>query len=253
MAVKGILLTRGGLLGNARCASQTATGDTLGVLWRLWKRPQSQPRLPQGKFVNEPFTDFSHGRHASEMEAALVKVADQLGHEYPLIIGGERVRTAARLESHNPAHPAQVVGIHSAAGADEVHQAIEAATTAFAIWRHAPLEMRVSLLLRASEIIRARKFEFCAWLTLEVGKNWAEADADVAECIDFLEFYAREAMRLSDTSTPIQYPGERDELISVPLGVGAVIPPWNFPFAIMAGMTAAGIVTGNTVVPQAFA
>jgi 1-pyrroline-5-carboxylate dehydrogenase len=207
-----------------------------------------QTRLPQGAFVNEPFTDFSHHRHAGEMQAALVKVGDQLGHEYALILGGERLLTAHKLESHNPARPAQVVGIHQVAGVDEVERAIDAAGKAFAGWRHAPLETRVSLLMCAAEIIRRRKFEFCAWLTYEVGKNWAEADADVAECIDFLDFYAREAMRLSGTETPIQYPGERNELLSLPLGVGAVIPPWNFPFAIMAGMTAAAIVTGNTVV-----
>ena len=207
-----------------------------------------QAGLPQGKFVNEPFTDFSHHRHASEMQAALRKVGDQLGHQYSLVIAGERVRTATPLESRNPARPAQIVGVHSVAGQAEVDRALEAATHAFSTWRYAPLETRVSLLIRAAHIIRERKFEFCAWLTYEVGKNWAEADADVAECIDFLDFYAREAMRLSSTETPIQYPGERNELLSIPLGVGAVIPPWNFPFAIMAGMTAAAIVTGNTVV-----
>jgi 1-pyrroline-5-carboxylate dehydrogenase len=106
----------------------------------------------------------------------------------------------------------------------------------------------VSLLLGAAEIIRNRKFEFMAWLIYEVGKNWAEADADVGETIDFLEFYAREALRLAAVTTPIQFPGERNELLYIPLGVGAVIPPWNFPFAIMAGMTAAAIVTGNTVI-----
>ena len=98
------------------------------------------------------------------------------------------------------------------------------------------------------KILRQRKFEFCAWLTYEVGKNWVEADADVGETIDFLEFYAREALRLAQTSPPIQYPGERDELLYVPLGVGAIIPPWNFPLAIMAGMTSAAIVAGNTVI-----
>jgi 1-pyrroline-5-carboxylate dehydrogenase len=116
------------------------------------------------------------------------------------------------------------------------------------VWKHAPVEERASLLLNAAEIIRTRKFDFCAWLTYEVGKNWAEADADVAETIDFLEFYAREALRLAKATTPIQYPGEHNELLYIPLGVAAVIPPWNFPFAIMAGMTAAAIVTGNTVV-----
>jgi 1-pyrroline-5-carboxylate dehydrogenase len=110
------------------------------------------------------------------------------------------------------------------------------------------VEQRASVLLRAAEIIRERKFEFSAWLTYEVGKNWAEADADVGETIDFLQFYAREVLRLAAIGPPIQYPGERDELLYIPLGVGAVIPPWNFPLAIMAGMTSASIVAGNTVV-----
>ena len=104
------------------------------------------------------------------------------------------------------------------------------------------------MLFKAAEMIRERKFEFCAWLTYEVGKNWAEADADVGETIDFLEFYGREALRLERATTPIQFPGERNHLRYIPLGVGAVIPPWNFPFAIMAGMTAAAIVCGNTVI-----
>ena len=209
---------------------------------------QIQPRTPKGKFQNEPFTDFSHGRHAHELRGSMAWVSDQLGREYPLVIGGERVMTAKKFESHNPAKPAEVIGIHQAGGAEEAGDAVEAALKAFELWRFTPVEERVSLLLRAAEIVQARKFEFCSWLTYEVGKNWAEADADVAECIDFLDFYAREALRLSGAETPIQYPGERDELTYIPLGVGAVIPPWNFPLAIMAGMTAAAIVTGNTVV-----
>jgi len=125
---------------------------------------------------------------------------------------------------------------------------LQAALRAFEFWSRTLVSERTSLLLAAAEIIRKRKFEFCAWLTYEVGKNWAEADADVGETIDFLEFYAREALRLAEAKTPIQLAGEKNELIYIPLGVGAVIPPWNFPFAIMAGMTAAAIVTGNTVV-----
>ncbi len=209
---------------------------------------QIQSRTPQGKFVNEPFTDFSHGRHAHEMEEALGTVGDQLGRRYPLIVGGERRMAGATFESRNPAKPSEVVGVHPSAGPADADAAVKAASQAFQSWRFSPLEDRVSLLLRASEIIRERKFEFCAWLTYEVGKNWAEADAEVAECIDFLEFYAREALRLAGAETPIQYPGERDELEYIPLGVGAVIPPWNFPLAIAMGMTAAAIVTGNTVV-----
>ena len=182
------------------------------------------------------------------MQGALNWVADQLGREYPLVIGGERIETQHKFESHNPARPSEVIGVHQKAGVAEANRAVEAASRAFATWKYQPLQDRVSLLLRAAEILRDRKFEFCAWLTLEVGKNWAEADADVAECIDFLDFYAREALRLSGSQTPIQYPGEKNELHYIPLGVGAVIPPWNFPLAIAAGMAAAAIVTGNTVV-----
>jgi 1-pyrroline-5-carboxylate dehydrogenase len=206
------------------------------------------PRTPQGEFRNEPFTDFSRHENAHAMREALVRVGEMLGHEYELVIGGERLRTEGKIVSKNPARPAQVVGIHQKAGAEHAEQAMQAALRAFETWQYVQAEERAALLLNAAAIIRERKFEFCAWLTYEVGKNWAEADADVGETIDFLEFYAREALRLSQATTPIQYPGEKNELLYIPLGVGAVIPPWNFPFAIMAGMTAAAVVTGNTVV-----
>jgi 1-pyrroline-5-carboxylate dehydrogenase len=206
------------------------------------------PRSPQGEFKNEPFVDFTKHDNAHAMQAALTRVGDMLGHEYDLVIGGEHVRTSGKIESRNPARPAQVVGIHQKAGAEHAERAMQAALSAFEIWKSTSVESRSSLLLNAADIIRKRKFDFCAWLTYEVGKNWAEADADVAETIDFLEFYAREALRLAKATTPIPYPGERNELKYIPLGVGAVIPPWNFPFAIMAGMTVAAIVTGNTVI-----
>ncbi len=206
------------------------------------------PMAPRGEFRNEPFTNFQTSTNEHAMRTALERVGEMLGHEYELVIGGERVRTAQKLHSTNPARPSQVVGLHQVADAAHVDQALAAGERAFATWQFVPTEERASLLLRGAEIIRERKFEFCAWLVYEVGKNWAEADADVAETIDFLEFYAREALRLSGSTPPIQYPGERNELIHVPLGVGAVIPPWNFPLAIMAGMTTAAIVCGNTVV-----
>jgi 1-pyrroline-5-carboxylate dehydrogenase len=206
------------------------------------------PRAPQGAFRNEPFADFSRHEAAHAMREALTRVGEQLGREYFLIIGGERVRTSGKIESRNPARPAEIVGLHQKAGAEHADQAVAAALKAFETWRFVPAEERASLLFHAAEIIRKSKFDFCAWLTCEVGKNWAEADADVGETIDFLEFYGREALRLAAATTPIQYPGERNELHYIPLGVGAVISPWNFPFAIMAGMTAAAIVTGNTVV-----
>jgi 1-pyrroline-5-carboxylate dehydrogenase len=207
-----------------------------------------QPRLPKGGFANEPFVDFKVPEIARAMQAALDHVASQLGREYDLIVGGRSIRTEGKIRSLNPSRPAQVVGIHQKAGAEHAEEAMTAALTAFESWSRTSVNERVSLLLNAAEIIRGRHFEFCAWLTYEVGKNWAEADADVGETIDFLEFYAREALRLATATTPIQYPGERNQLRYIPLGVGAVIPPWNFPFAIMAGMTAASIVTGNTVI-----
>jgi len=140
------------------------------------------------------------------------------------------------------------VGIFQKAGAADVPAAVEAAQEAFESWSRTPVEQRAELLFRIAHQLRERKFEWAAWLVFEVGKNWAEADADVAETIDFAEFYGREALRLAKSVPPIQLPGELDELRYIPLGVGAVIPPWNFPSAIMAGMTLASIVCGNTVV-----
>jgi 1-pyrroline-5-carboxylate dehydrogenase len=206
------------------------------------------PANPATPFTNEPFLDFADSATTRSMQQALATVHSRLGREYPLIIGGQRIRTESKITSLNPARPAEVVGIHQAANASHVDLAIAAAQTAFTEWSRTSAQSRADLLLRAASLIRERKFELCAWLTYEVGKNWAEADADVGETIDFLTFYALEALRLDRAITPIQLPGERNQLRYIPLGVGAVIPPWNFPLAIMAGMTAAAIVTGNTVV-----
>jgi 1-pyrroline-5-carboxylate dehydrogenase len=199
-------------------------------------------------FRNEPFTDFSAPDHRRAMLDALARVRTELGRTWDLRLGGHPTQTATKFTSTNPARPSEVIGVHFAAGASEVETAIAAAAAAFPTWSRGPAAYRVEILLRAAQLIRERHLDFCAWLVFEVGKNWAEADADVGECIDFLEFYAREALRLDAATTPIQYPGEHNVLRYVPLGIGAVIPPWNFPFAIMAGMTAASIVTGNTVV-----
>ena len=204
------------------------------------------PALPP--FVNEPFLDFSNPTVKRQQEAALAAVEAESGREYDIVIGGRHLKTADKIRSVNPARPNQLIGLHQAAGPEHAQPAMDAALVAFPLWSRTSVESRVDLLLRAAALIRERKFTFNAWLTLEVGKNWAEADADTAECIDFLEFYAREALRLDQTTTPIQLPGEHNVLRYMPLGVGAVIPPWNFPFAIMAGMTAAAIVTGNVVI-----
>jgi 1-pyrroline-5-carboxylate dehydrogenase len=202
----------------------------------------------QGPFINEPFFDFTKEENARKMRAAIERVRGQLGREYDLIIGGQRLKTADKIKSLNPAKPSQVVGIHQKAGKEHVEPAMSAALKAFATWKRTPLEARASLLFRTADLLRDRKMDFMAWLVFEVSKNWAEADADISETIDFCEFYAREALRLSKAETPVQMPGEHDSLTYIPLGVGAVIPPWNFPCAIMAGMTLASIVGGNTVI-----
>src|SRR5215470_16176397 len=204
--------------------------------------------LPRGPFRNEPSTDFSKPENARRMREALVKVGAELGREYDMVIGGRLVRTQEKIKTINPARPSQVVGVFQSAGREHVEPAIQAAAAAFASWKRASLEERVSLLVSVADILRERKFEYMAWMVYEVGKNWAEADADIGETIDFAEFYAREALRLAKSESPVQLPGEGDRLMYVPLGVAAVIPPWNFPCAIMAGMTMAAIVTGNTVV-----
>jgi 1-pyrroline-5-carboxylate dehydrogenase len=199
-------------------------------------------------FKNEPLTDFSREENARAMREAIAKVRGELGRDYDLVIGGKRRKTSDKIKSINPAKPSEVVGHFSKAGSEHVEPAMDAAQHAFKTWSRTSFEERAELLLRVAKAIRERKHEFSAWMVFEVGKNWAEADADTAETIDFAEFYAREAIRLSKAETPVQLPGERDMLIYIPLGVGIVIPPWNFPGAIMAGMTMASIVCGNTVI-----
>jgi len=200
-------------------------------------------------FHNEPSTDFSAPANRRAMEAALAQVRAQFGAEYDLLIGGERVKTGDLLRSVNPSKPSEVVGVHHRATADLARRAVESAYAFFPAWADTPAEERIRMLLAASDIIRRRKLEFDAWLVVEAGKTWPEADADVSEAIDFCEYYAREMQRLSGPQAPdVQLPGEHGEIYYLPLGVGVVIPPWNFPLAIMVGMTVASLVTGNTVV-----
>jgi 1-pyrroline-5-carboxylate dehydrogenase len=210
--------------------------------------PRLQVRLHQGPFVNEPPVNFRNEENARKMRSAIEKVRGQLGREYDLIIGGKRVKTGEKINSLNPARPSQIVGVHQKAGREHVEPAMNAALKAFESWSRTSIEERASLVFRVGDLLRERKFEFMAWLVFEVSKNWAEADGDIAETIDFCELYSREALRLGKAAPNVQLPGERDSLFYIPLGVGAVIPPWNFPCAIMAGMTLASIVCGNTVI-----
>lgn len=199
-------------------------------------------------FANEPIADFHDDQNAQAMRSALAHVRNHLGQEYDLVIGGQRILTPEKIISVNPSRPAEIVGVHQKAGKDHVAPAMQAALTAFETWKHAPADQRAGLLLRTAEILRARKMEFNAWLVFEVGKNWAEAEADTCEAIDFCELYARFALQMDKAEPVVQLRGERDELRYIPLGVGAVISPWNFPLAIMCGMTVASIVSGNTAI-----
>ncbi|HEX8142625.1 MAG TPA: L-glutamate gamma-semialdehyde dehydrogenase [Pyrinomonadaceae bacterium] len=202
----------------------------------------------QSEFRNEPFTDFSVAENAQAMSAAIEKVKGQLGRDYPLVIGGERIMTGRTFESLNPAKKTEVVGRFQKATEQLARHAVENASETFATWRNVPAQERADLLFRVAALLRERKHEMSAWMIHEVGKTWAEADGDTAEAIDFCEFYAREMLRYAEGQPLIKIEGEDNRLEYIPLGVGVVIPPWNFPLAIMAGMTVASAVTGNTVV-----
>jgi 1-pyrroline-5-carboxylate dehydrogenase len=199
-------------------------------------------------FKNEPIKTYADAADAAKMEAALAKVRSEFGRTYPLVIDGERIDTPKKIASLNPANPSEVVGETASASLDQANRAIEVAHQRFAAWRGTPAEDRARFLFEAARLVRERRETYNALLVYEVGKSWIEADADTAEAIDFLEFYAREALRYAQPQPLTPIAGEENELVYVPLGVGVVIPPWNFAFAIMAGMTAAAIVTGNTVV-----
>jgi 1-pyrroline-5-carboxylate dehydrogenase len=200
------------------------------------------------EFRNEPFTDFSKEENAVAMRAALEKVKRELGREYPLVIGGERINTESQFDSISPANRTQIVGRFQRATKELANRAVETAHETFKTWSATPVAERVDLIFRVAGLMRQRKHELSAVMIHEVSKTWAEADGDTAEAIDFCEFYGREMLRYADSQPLTKIEGENNALKYIPLGVGVVIPPWNFPLAIMAGMTAAAIVTGNTVV-----
>jgi len=202
--------------------------------------------LPE--FRNEPYTDFSQADNQRQMQAALEAVGGQLGREYDLIIGGQKVKAAERFNSINPSRKDQMVGVFQKASDREAGQAIENALETFTGWSRVDPSERAEVLFRAAAAMRRRRMELDAWMIIEEGKNWLEADADVAEAIDFLEFYGREMIRLAGQQPLTPVPGEKNELVYIPLGMGVVIPPWNFPLAILTGMTSAALVAGNTVV-----
>ena len=209
---------------------------------------QTQRTLDE--FRNEPFTDYSKPENAEAMRTAIEKVRSELGREYGIVINGEKIALESKFTSNNPANKAEVVGVFSEGdtNTDLVEKAITAATNAFKTWSNVPPATRAEYLFKIAAIMRERKHELSAWMVFEVSKTWAEADGDTAEAIDFCEFYGREMLRWADEQPITPIAGEKNRFEYIPLGVGAVIPPWNFPLAIMCGMTMAAVVAGNTVV-----
>ena len=208
--------------------------------------PVDPKTLPE--YMPTALTDFTRDENRTAFEKALEKVRAQLGGEYSIVIGGERLSGNGWITSTNPARPSQVIGRFASGTREQAVRAIETADRAFASWSRVSAPERAAYLIEAARRLRERRHEFSAWMVFEVGKSWIEADADSAEAIDFMEYYAREMLRY-DAGFPLTpMSGERSRMEYLPLGVGAIIPPWNFPLAICVGMTTAAIVAGNTVV-----
>ena len=202
----------------------------------------------QTPFKNEPLTDFSKPENREAQAKALAQVRSELGQTQPLLIGGQKIFNDETFASVNPSQPDEVIGYFARATVEQVDQAVKNAAAAFESWKRVPADERAGYLFAASDLLKQRRFYYNAWMIYEVGKSWVEADADTAEAIDFLEFYAHEMIRLAGEQPITKIEGEQNALVYIPLGVGAVIPPWNFPGAIMVGMTSASIVAGNTAI-----
>lgn len=204
---------------------------------------------PAGEFRNESPTDFSRRENREHFRQALATARGTFPVQIPLVIDGRRVETADKIESRDPSHLERIVAISASATVEDTDRAVAAARRAMADWSRQPAEARAEVLTRAAAVIRRRKHEYAAALVYEAAKPWREADADVDEAIDFLEYYAREAVRLASPRRLQGYLlGERNDLVYTPVGVVGVIGPWNFPFAIPTGMATAALAAGNTVI-----
>jgi RHH-type proline utilization regulon transcriptional repressor/proline dehydrogenase/delta 1-pyrroline-5-carboxylate dehydrogenase len=201
----------------------------------------------QATFENHPPVDFSRGENREKMTKALQEVQTQLGRHFPLVIGGEKVETAEKITSVDPAKFTRVVGTSGSGTKEHAELAVQAAKQAFPSWWSFGAEARANCLRRAAEHLQRRFFEVAAWEVYECGKTWREATADVDEAIDFLRYYAEQALSLQRPAGA-DVPGEQNRFEYMPRGVVGVIAPWNFPLAILTGMTAAALATGNTVV-----
>jgi RHH-type proline utilization regulon transcriptional repressor/proline dehydrogenase/delta 1-pyrroline-5-carboxylate dehydrogenase len=210
-------------------------------------QPPPPAEAPGDEFRNEPWTDFSRSENRQAMQEALDSVADDFGQEYPLVIGGKRVETKQMISSRNPSRRRQTVGKCASASLEHVTAALQVARRAYREWSRTETQFRAEYIELAAAKMRERRFELAAWEVYECGKPWAEADADVAEAIDFCNYYARQ-MRALARPRQCDLPGEENSCFYRPRGVAVVIAPWNFPLAILTGMTTAALVAGNTVV-----
>jgi 1-pyrroline-5-carboxylate dehydrogenase len=199
-------------------------------------------------FAPEPFTDFRDALARDAYRVALDAVGDQLGRTWPLVLGGERLETGRTFDSIDPSAPSRVIGRAAEAGPAEVDLAFVAAEAGFAVWSRWPAAARARAMWRLAAVMRRRKLELCAWETFEAAKNYREADGDVAESIDFVEYYARAALELEAPRVTVPYPGEENVTTLEPIGVGLAIPPWNFPLAILVGSVMGPVAAGNAVV-----
>src|SRR5580658_9662259 len=196
------------MLQNAQARQSEAQPMTSTATTGTSATHKAAPNLHRGEFTNEPFLDFSKPENRKAMEDALAQVHKMFGREYPLTIGGERITTTEKIKSYNPSHPDQVIGVFQKATVEMAKQAVEKAAAAFERWKRVAAEERVACLYRAADILRKRRYELDAWLSHEIGKTWPEADADIAELIDFCEYYGREALRLGAPQKLTPFRGE---------------------------------------------
>ena len=210
--------------------------------------PPVAPHSSTSAFRNAANTDFTRPAARDTLRTALAVVTARLGQKHPLIIGGKKISDRELIASVNPARPAQVIGTWARATIADADAALAAARAAFPAWRDTPVDARAQVLERAADLMEARRQELNALLILEAGKPWLEADGDVSEAIDFCRYYAVEMRRLNTPTVTQAVPGERCVLRHTPRGTGVVIAPWNFPLAILCGLTVAPVVAGNTVI-----
>ena len=222
-----------------------STSPDPGLAYGGWG---SGPEFGLPPYRNEPHTDFAQAGARDRMAEAIERVRGTLGRRCPLLIGDDEIDTADLIVSVNPSMPSEIVGYAGRAQSEHVERAVAAASRAFPAWRDTPAERRVEILRRAAQIMRERRFDLAALICLEAGKPWREADGDVTEAIDFIEYYSRQALRLSRPLRMADLAGEINHYLYEPRGVAAVIAPWNFPLAILTGMSAAALLTGNAVV-----